>query len=89
MIMDIHMSSPVEQKVQLDRNQRSLIWRQNHGWVKTKRCSFCKSMCHLDDMGIWNLGRAYNDQHWWFCSMTCAKGISYPGVQRLLSTRAS
>lgn len=74
-----------ERQVELDTTQRTLIWRQNHGYVKCKTCHFCNDRCHIDQPGTWSYGRFFDSRHTWFCSTQCAKGMSYPYLKRLLA----
>lgn len=80
-------TTAADYQVALAEAQRTCVFRKNHGWVKTKRCSFCNSMSHVDDLGVWLLGRDYFGLHHWYCSVTCAKGISYANVRRMLAVR--
>lgn len=82
------MSSPVERQVQLQDHQRTLVWRQNHGWVRTKRCGFCNGMCHLDDLGVWSFGKTYHSRHTWYCGVQCAKHINPVYLKALLTPKS-
>ena len=79
------MATPAQRHVVLDSEQRTLVWRKNDGWVKSKRCTFCNTMCHIDDVGLWCYGGDYSSQHTWYCSIQCAHHRSWLYLRSLLS----
>lgn len=79
------MASPVEKEVQLQPEQRTLVWRKNHGWVKCKTCNFCNGRCHIDDVGMWHYGMYYDSRHLWYCSLQCAAHRSEAYLRSLLT----
>lgn len=78
------MSTPIEHEVALPPHQRTLFWRKHFGHVPTKRCGFCTQMCHIDQLGVWSLGKTYRSAHAWYCSVQCAKHINPMYLRRLL-----
>ena len=79
------MTEAVEREVQLHREQRALAWRQNHGHVKCKTCSFCDRRCHIDEQGQWHLGKFYDSRHVWYCSYWCAAHLNNAFLASLLA----
>ena len=79
----------VERQVQLSSDQRTMVWRQHHGYVKCKTCSFCAKQFHIDDMGIWSLGKYFDSRHTWYCSVQCANHYSWAYLKTLLRQDAA
>lgn len=81
------MASPVEREVQVPADQRTLVWRHNHGWTKCKTCSFCCRRFHLDHQGQWAYGSYYDSPHRWYCGVQCNNHLSGVYLQSLLTPK--